>query len=417
MHIRKACQRLAMTTLVGVVLLGNVFGENTVPGETDTKSTLEYFDVQCEQLSQQMIIKASREITCKKMLNAEKHQLILDIQGLTITDTDKLMIQGKAQQLKELGCLENINFAEDTPNSTRMIFTFVPHKIMQDADSNEMVKTKNKFLIRSCAYKKTFTVDIFPEEALKKIVHKDSYIKLAANDMQKSDYGAPLTHVLKPLRIIIDPGHGANDKGAKSHHNLLEKDITLAIGKEVHSILKDKGYQAYLTRCTDTDISLAQRTSIATQLQADFMVSIHANSSGKPLSAANGIETYYFPAKELQSKESLDFMFVNYPKDMAIINELQAGVRSMVRSSYNLAKTVHETTLATLGASSYGAPQNRGVKADFFRLFLKNHIPCALVEVGFLTNRQEAEKLGDKKYRSTIAQGIANGIQAFIQAH
>jgi N-acetylmuramoyl-L-alanine amidase len=398
------------------------FGHNTMAPGIDTaaavtdKSTLEYFDVQCEKLSQQMIIKGANAITCKKQLDAIKHQLIIDIQGLTINDIDRNMIQSKAKPLQEIGCLQEVNFAEHAPNSTRMIFTFVPHKLIHDAETNSMVKTKNKFLIRSCSYKKSLTIDIFSEQALQKIIHKDSYIKLAANDVHHTDYGPNIASPLKPLRIMIDPGHGGSDLGAASHHNLLEKDVTLAISQEVHKLLKAQGHNVYLTRSQDSDLSLAERTSIATQLQTDFMVSIHANSSGKKLSAAKGLETYYFPAQELQNKEALDFMFINCPKDTAIINELQCGIRSRVNLSYNLAKTVHESVLSSMSKSKHGPVNNRGIKADHFRLFLKNHIPCALVEVGFLTNKEEAEKLSQKAYRQNIAVGIANGINSFISA-
>lgn len=423
MRINEACQKLAAMLLLSTAMVSApVYGKKgdqkkSIPNVVVTmagQSTLEYFDVQCEQLSQQMIIKSSKAITCKKQLDAEKHQFILDIQGLTINNADKEMIKTKAQPLKEQGCLQEVSFDAQTPGSTRLIFTFVPHKLTKELETGNMVKTKNKFLIRSCAYKRSFTIDIFTEEALQKIVHKDSFIKLAANDIQYSDYGPPIAGMLtKPLRIMIDVGHGGADLGASSHNNLLEKEVTLAIGKEVHKLLKESGHQVYLTRYSDIDLSLAQRTSLATQFKTDFMVSIHANSSGKPLSQASGLETYYFPAKELQSKETLDFMFVNHPKDMGIINELQKGVRTMVHSSYNLAKTIHESVLSTVG-SQHGPIQNRGVKADFFRLFIKNHIPCALVEVGFLTNREEAEKLATKKYRLSIAQGIAAGIRSFI---
>jgi len=422
MHIRLAHLTMVMLLLVPSALprTDNASkAKKGVVGATASSivaaGSLEYFDVQCEQLSQQIIIKSSRTIKCKKQLSPEKHQLIVDITGLRLSGTDQEMISKKMDALKELGYIKDLAFGSDQPDATRFIFTFAPHRMVTDKENNEQAQVPNRFLIRSCSYAQSLTIDIFTEEALKKVIHKDSFIKLAANDVQRADY-APLAGSLKPLRILIDAGHGGSDKGAASHHGVLEKDITLDIGKRVHRELRDLGYQVYLTRYDDAELSLAQRTSIATQFQTDFVVSIHANSSGKPLSVANGIETFYFPAKELRNKERLDFMFVNHPADMSIIHQIQQNVHAMVNASYHLAKNIQDAVVSTV-ATQHKDVQNRGVKADFFRLFIKNRVPCALVEVGFMTNRQEAERLENKKYRKLLANGIVRGITSFVQAH
>jgi len=109
-------------------------------------------------------------------------------------------------------------------------------------------------------------------------------------------------------------------------------------------------------------------------------------------------------------------MFVNHPADMSIIHQILQNVHAMVNASYHLAKNIQDAVVSTV-ATQHKDVQNRGVKADFFRLFIKNRVPCALVEVGFMTNRQEAERLENKKYRKLLANGIVRGITSFVQAH
>ncbi|NDD54619.1 hypothetical protein EBZ39_12215, partial [bacterium] len=109
MHIRLAHLTMVMLLLVPSALprTDNASkAKKGVVGATASSivaaGSLEYFDVQCEQLSQQIIIKSSRTIKCKKQLSPEKHQLIVDITGLRLSGTDQEMISKKMDALKEL---------------------------------------------------------------------------------------------------------------------------------------------------------------------------------------------------------------------------------------------------------------------------------------------------------------------------
>ncbi len=388
-----------------------------IHGKMPSTSTFEYLDVQDGALAQQIIIKAANSITCKKYIDNEKHQFVLDIAGLTLNSLDQETIRKKIDLLLSKGYINRLDL-EPTEGSTRFILTFAANRQVINTETNSYEETTNSILIRSCAYEKQFTIDIYTKGALEDILQKtNTFIRLADNGKETST--APLFAMnqpnLAPMRIMIDAGHGGSDTGAKSYSGLTEKEVTLDISKRVHHILKSKKYPAYLTRYHDTEVPLAQRAQLATQMQANLFVSIHANGAVNP--NAHGIETYFFPAKELRSRKNFDFLFINQPKNIDLVKKIQQNVSLMAQDSFQLAQSIQRNVISGLSAT-YPDMNNRGIKSESFRLFLQNtSIPSALVEVGFLTNRKEADRLAQKSYRKHIAQHIADGISSFIEAN
>ena len=382
-------------------------------------STFEYFDVQAGELAQQMILKSREPFSCKKYTDNEKHQFILEVTGLKLNSLDHKTIQQKIALLLSKGYIRSLDVVT-SGNTATFTLNFSPTRQIVNTETNEQEQVKNSILIRSCAYEKQFTIDIYTQNALDDILNKTSEtVKYAALDKKK--YSGPLlamnkTMGLVPLRIMVDAGHGGNDLGAKSYNGLTEKDVALDISKRVHRILKDKKYQTYMTRYTDVEMPLAQRALLATQMQADVFVSIHAN--GAVNQKARGIETYFFPAKELRERNNIDFVFINQPKDLTLVQTIQDHISIMANGSHQLAASILNR-LQTGVVSHHHETMNRGLKPENFRLFLQNstmQIPSALVEVGFLTNRQEADLLARTSYRKKIAQHIADGISSFIDS-
>ena len=107
----------------------------------------------------------------------------------------------------------------------------------------------------------------------------------------------------KARTILIDPGHGGSDEGAKAskyafdnkgkrvRRIIFEKDLVLSVSKKIQKKLKEKNYRVFLTRSVDRSVSLEKRASIAQKVNADLFISIHANASYQKLSG--GFETYY----------------------------------------------------------------------------------------------------------------------------
>lgn len=172
--------------------------------------------------------------------------------------------------------------------------------------------------------------------------------------------------------VVIDPGHGGPDPGAIGVGGLQEKDLVLDIGTKVAGFLQQQGVQAYLTRGDDRDLDLEPRVQMAEQAQASVFVSIHANSISLSRPDVNGLETYYF------------------------------------QSGADLANMIHQTILQTTGVL------DRGVRTARFYVLRKTSMPSVLVEVGFVTGRDDAARLSDSSYRTQMADAIARGILQYL---
>lgn len=175
------------------------------------------------------------------------------------------------------------------------------------------------------------------------------------------------------LVVMIDPGHGGKDPGAIGIGGVQEKNVILPMSQEVAAILERQGIQVIMTRQSDYYVSLQDRTKMANREGADLFISIHANSMGMSRPDVNGVETYYF------------------------------------RDGIRLAETIHNSILRRVDAD------NRGVRRARFYVLRHTSMPAVLVEVGFLTGRDDAKKLANPAYRSQISQAIADGILQYVR--
>ena len=182
----------------------------------------------------------------------------------------------------------------------------------------------------------------------------------------------------KPL-IVVDAGHGAEDKGAQRHASD-EKKLALTTALFLKHHLSEKGYRVLLTRNRDVFIPLEKRAMIANQSSCAIFVSIHYNTA--PAEEAHGVEVYFYQKGE---KKRQDFS-----------KKLAADV-------------IHNVVKAT-GARS------RGVKHGNFCVIRETNMPAILVEGGFMSNQSEMNKLRDNRYLEKIAEGIAVGIDRFFQS-
>ncbi len=217
-------------------------------------------------------------------------------------------------------------------------------------------------------------------------------------------------------RIVLDPAHGGKDPGAVGLYGLREKDVALDISFRTRRILRRAlpGNRIYLTRTTDRYLSLPERTSFANEHGADMFVSIHANSARSR--RLRGIETYLL--SEASSKRALALAARESGTSVARMSDLQKilgelGLRSKVTESRQLAQRVQKAMLARL-RPRYRGVRNLGVKRAPFYVLLGAQMPSILIEVGFVSNPQEARWIKNPRYRQALAEGIAKGMMRFI---
>lgn len=215
-------------------------------------------------------------------------------------------------------------------------------------------------------------------------------------------------------RIVIDPGHGGKDPGAIGQLGLIEKEITLDIAKRLKRCLEDSGVKATLTRNDDRFISLWNRANIANKEDADFFVSIHANAFRSK--QVKGFEVYYLSeaiddsARAVAAAENASLKYENSSfGNKKPSSDLEATLRDIEYTenrteSISLARRIAGTAYKKLGTES------RGVKAARFYVLKGAKMPSVLIEVGFISNREEAKRLRTSQYRETLARAIASGI-------
>lgn len=201
-----------------------------------------------------------------------------------------------------------------------------------------------------------------------------------------------VTTVSEYSRIMIDPGHGGEDSGAKSEDGLYEKDIVLAMSKDIADILKIEHHEVLLTRSNDIPLTTTDRVRKSKEERADLYVSIHLNSA--PSINASGLETFVVAGKGFPS--SLD---LNGNSNMDLVPGNKNDVKNIL-----LAYSIHSYLLNLLKCP------DRGIKHARFEVIKNVNCPAVLVECGFITNTNDVKNLKDEEYLKLVSVGIAGGI-------
>jgi N-acetylmuramoyl-L-alanine amidase len=224
----------------------------------------------------------------------------------------------------------------------------------------------------------------------------------------------------KVRTVVIDAGHGGKDPGGIGYNDIYEKEIVLKVALELERELKRslKGVEILMTRKDDCFLSLEERARIANSTDPaknPIYVSIHANVSFS--ASTKGYESYYLSlepvneeAREVASRENsvLGFEIENYNDYLKEIINRIVDIEYR-RESMKLAGLIQDGIENSVGKKS----PNRGVKNAFFYVLKAVKMPSVLVEIGFVTNSEEAVRLREPEYERTIARGVAEGIVEF----
>ena len=222
---------------------------------------------------------------------------------------------------------------------------------------------------------------------------------------------ADYQHVLQPIltpqafpekpalrRIVIDAGHGGKDVGAKNDaYRLLEKDLTLDVSQRLKSMLERRGYEVVMTRDSDRFIPLDRRPKIANRAKGDLFISIHFNAAAR--TTAEGYET-----------------FALTPQYQASSKYTEPGRGDSRRYNGNdqdpwntlLGYHVQRSLVQTMGGT------DRGLKRARFLVLKHLDCPGVLLELGFVSNPETAQKVRSATFRQSLAQSLYDGI---IQYH
>ena len=239
-----------------------------------------------------------------------------------------------------------------------------------------------------------------PTTRLKKLAHQ---LRLVTPEHRIRT--ADVENILKPLlfpqnfvkkrakTIVIDPGHGGKAEGTVQN-GLKEKLLTLKTAQLLAGKLRSMGYVVHLTRTTDADVFLSQRSAFANMKHADLFISIHYNSA--PSEQARGIEVFAFP-------------LAGYPSsDQVVTKEFNSmPINAFDGQSSILGWQVQKKIIPNTGSI------DRGVKRKRLAVLRELNCPGILIECGFLSHPTESKACNSADYQEKLTRAIADGIRAY----
>ena len=223
-------------------------------------------------------------------------------------------------------------------------------------------------------------------------------------------------------KVVIDPGHGGMEPGAKGKFGHVEKDITLAIALKLKAMIeKSMAFQVVLTRDKDIDVPVENRSAIANNVKADVFISIHTNGSRQK--TAEGSETFFLSVGATPDEETrrLAYLENNSSRiedhvDKTSEDDVKMILWDMAQAAYirqssQLAEMVQAELNALLGT------RNRGIKQAPFKVLTGVACPAILIEAAFISNPAEEKKLASEEFQTSVAEAIYRGLTKYLQIY
>ncbi|MCK6189722.1 MULTISPECIES: N-acetylmuramoyl-L-alanine amidase [unclassified Pseudomonas] len=231
------------------------------------------------------------------------------------------------------------------------------------------------------------------------------------------------THPKRDIIVVVDPGHGGKDPGAVGSKGQREKDVVLSIAQLLAKRLKrEKGFDVKLVRNDDFFVPLRKRVDIARQHKADMFISVHADAA--PRLTASGASVYALSeggatsatARFMAQRENgADLLGATTLLNLKDKDPMLAGVILDMSMNATIASSLQ------LGSSVLGSLQNitslhqKRVEQAGFAVLKSPDVPSILVETGFISNAQDAQRLVTARHQQAVADGLFEGLKKYFQ--
>lgn len=306
-----------------------------------------------------------------------------------------------------------------------------PDRLVVDVPSASLSAADKKRLTLPSSYKgdliKTLRSGQFNAETLRLVFDLAAPVKVVSAEVRQDDRlviviaaadgSAPKKALPKPL-IVIDPGHGGIDPGTIARDGTEEKDVVLKYAEALQEKLAASGkYRVMLTRDSDVFIKLRQRFEIARKEKASLFVSLHADSAPDDV---RGVSVYTLSEKA--SDEEAEALAARENKSDVLagidLQEERKDVADILislaqRETKNRSATLADLLVVSLNGKVRLVP--RAHRFAGFAVLKAPDIPSVLIELGFLSHREDAKLLKSKTHRDKVTAGIAAGIDAYFK--
>ena len=271
-------------------------------------------------------------------------------------------------------------------------------------DLKKPIKPRSFSLEPNDNYGHRLVIDLFDKEQV---------VETSIDDVVEKD---------RDIIIVIDAGHGGEDPGAIGPGNVVEKDVVMAISRELASMIDNHpGYKAELVRSGDYFVSLDARPKLARDKRADFFISIHADAFRMP--SVQGASVYALSGKGATSERA------KYVADRENRSDLIGGVGDLslkdkddqlanvlldlsMNATMDTSLSAGKAVLAEIGAIT--KLHKKSVEQAGFAVLKSPDMPSLLIETGFISNGHEAKQLSSKAFQGKMARAIFNGIRSYF---
>ena len=330
-----------------------------------------------------LVFDVSGNVTHSELRLSNPERLVIDVRDARMNTS----LSGLA--LKDTP-IQRIRHAARNKNDLRVVL-----------DLGSKVTSKSFLLTPNATYGHRLVVDIFDQQtAIKPVVRQQ-----------------PVGQ--RDIVVAIDPGHGGEDPGAVGPGRLYEKDVVLAIARELETLLKrEKGFRPVLIRTGDYYIDLRSRTRKAREHNADLFISIHADGFNDP--RANGASVFALSrrgatsetARWLAEKENAaDQIGGEGGISLNDKDDMLAGVLLDLSMTSTLSSSLEVGDKILRNISAINRLHKSNVEQAAFVVLKSPDIPSILIETGFITNPAEARKLRTRRHQQAMARKIHRGLR------
>lgn len=213
----------------------------------------------------------------------------------------------------------------------------------------------------------------------------------------------------KQFLVMIDPGHGGTDPGAKAHNGLLEKNLTLDIARRARLFLTEiDGIDVVLSREHDHGLSRLARVERIKRSGADMVISLHFNHL--PQTDVTLVESFYAGPENIS--QSLFSQRASNQQSLRRASHSRPIDLSFTKGSERLARTLQRRVFSEVSHGN-DSVMDAGIKRDTLFVLTRSFKPGALIEMTALSNIREAEKLLDDDYKNRLAAALVDGIRQY----
>jgi N-acetylmuramoyl-L-alanine amidase len=357
-----------------------------------------------DETQTRFVLDLSRRIDLHLFTLADPYRVVIDVPQVTFRLPPKAGENGR-------GLIKAFRFGLVMPGGSRMVID----------------------LVKPARIDKAFVVDAAdgaPARLVLDLVATDreSFLRKIALDQRFARAQAPPSREqqssgdARPL-IVLDPGHGGIDTGTKGPNGQMEKDIVLDFSKRLQEKIETAGkYRVLLTRTDDTFVPLAERVRFAREAGAALLMSIHADSLPRREGDAQGATVYTLSetatdpaAARLAEQENRADVIAGVdlkeqPDDVAgiLIDLAQRETKTFsIEFANKLVGTMKETTRL----------HKEPIKSAGFRVLRAPDVPSVLVELGYVSNKEDLQSLSSDSWRDHAANSMASAIDGYFSAH